>query len=71
MMPYLIESGHLGEGALRSEYFCYQNFENIVYYYFLFISYDFDLSKRLLVHDYYKCNDINHEKFYKCQFVDS
>ena len=21
------------------------------------------------VHDYYKCNDINHEKFYKCQFV--
>ena len=21
------------------------------------------------MHDYYKCNDINHEKFYKCQYV--
>ena len=45
MMPYLIESGHLGEGALRSEYFCYQNFENIVYYYFLFISSQLSWSK--------------------------
>ena len=28
-----------------------------------------DLIKPPPVHDYYKCNDINHEKFYKCQFV--
>ena len=28
-----------------------------------------DLEEPFLVHDYYKCNDINHEKFYKCQFV--
>ena len=67
MMPYLIESGHLGKGALRSEYFCYQILIRS-YYYFPF-SHKFDLLKRLQVHDYYKCNDINHEKFYKCQFV--
>ena len=36
---------------------------------FFFISIYFDPIKPHPVHDYYKCNDINHEKFYKCQYV--
>ena len=65
MMPYLIESGHLGEGAERSKYFTLITL--ILNSHFL--SWFLWSYESPIVHDYYKCNDINHEKFYKCQFV--
>ena len=85
MMPHLIKCGHLGKEDTSSNthniivyVYCYicslvvDIMEDIgeILKKSSWMKFQQLSSLRLPpVHDYYKCNDINHEKFYKCQFV--